>query len=267
MKHYNKCLYDLEIKDNHNYYANNMLVHNCNRLVIQGLLGDIISVATTTELIENKTLNAFKVRCIVLDYAEEEKKAARSFEWEDEVQFLISNKARTQFISKLASSLKGNTLILFSRVETHGELIYNEIQRICKHRKVYFISGKVKGHVREATRKEVEEATDAIIVASSQIFSTGINIKSLQNIIFTHPSKSRIRVLQSIGRVLRTLTGKGTSVLYDIVDDLRYNKKQNFSYKHFVERVRLYVSENFPYTLTSFSLRSEKKEAKDQFDL
>lgn len=227
----------------------------CNTKVINGLLGDINSVVKTSELIESKTLNDFKINCVTLNYPDNIKKATKKFTYEDEIKFLTSHKARTEFISRLATSLSGNTLILFSRVESHGMLIYDEIKKLSKDRKVYFVYGGTDGKIREDIRKEIENEENAILVASSQIFSTGINIKSLKNIIFAHPSKSRIRVLQSIGRVLRVLHSKGTSILYDIVDDLRIDNKVNYSYKHFMERVKLYLTEDFSYKMMSFSLK------------
>jgi len=157
-------------------------------------------------------------------------------------------------VSKLAASTKGNTLVLFSRVETHGELIYNLIQKYTD-RPVYFIYGGTDVDIREDVRIKINSINDGIIVASSQIFSTGINIPSLQNIIFTHPSKSKIRVLQSIGRVLRLSINKsGPAILFDIVDDLKFRNKTNFSMKHFLERAKLYVQENFNYKIVNVEL-------------
>ena len=70
-------------------------------------------------------------------------------------------------------------------------------------RKVFFIHGGVDTSERELVREITEKEDNAIIVASYGTFSTGINIKNLHNVIFASPSKSRIRNLQSIGRVLR----------------------------------------------------------------
>ena len=67
-------------------------------------------------------------------------------------------------------------------------------------------------------------------------FSTGINIPKIKQVIFAHPSKSKIRTLQSIGRGLRKPKGKSDVVLFDIVDDLRYKKKKNYTYNHFEQR-------------------------------
>jgi len=79
-------------------------------------------------------------------------------------------------------------------------------------------------------------------------------IYNLHNIIFAHPSKSRIRNLQSVGRGLRKSYGKKNATLFDLSDDLSWKKHKNFSLKHFVERIKIYNSEKFNYTLRSIKL-------------
>ena len=105
-------------------------------------------------------------------------------------------------------------------------------------------------------RKIIETETDAIIVASSGVFSTGINIKNLHNVVFTSPSKSRIKNLQSIGRVLRKSESKTAATLYDIADDLSYKAKQNYTIQHFKERIKIYSEEQFPYKIYPVSLKT-----------
>jgi superfamily II DNA or RNA helicase len=102
----------------------------------------------------------------------------------------------------------------------------------------------------------MEEENDAIVVASFGTFSTGVNIRNLHNIIFASPSKSRVRNLQSIGRGLRQSEGKQKAVLYDIADDLRFKKHMNFTLKHFVERVKIYTEEQFPFKIYKIGLKN-----------
>ena len=100
--------------------------------------------------------------------------------------------------------MKGNSLILFSRVEKHGQVLYDEINsKVDNTRHVFFVHGGVDVEQREEVRSITEREDNAIIIASYGVFSTGINIKNLHNVIFAAPSKSRVRNLQSIGRVLR----------------------------------------------------------------
>ena len=84
-------------------------------------------------------------------------------------------------------------------------------------------------------------------MASYGTFSTGINIKNLHNIIFASPSKSKIRILQSIGRQLRKHQDKEVAKLYDIGDDLQWKSRKNHTLKHFVERLKIYKVEQFDY--------------------
>ena len=141
--------------------------------------------------------------------------------FEDEVQYIINHDRRNNFIKNLALDLKGNTLILFARVEKHGQPLYDLINNSkVDGRHVFFIHGGVDTEDREKVREITENEDNAIIVASYGTFSTGINIRNLHNIIFASPSKSRIRNLQSIGRVLRKSDKKVKATLYDIADDL-----------------------------------------------
>lgn len=226
-----------------------------NKLILEGLFGKVIQVATTSQLVKEKHLAEFKIKCLIIDHTQEDRLKNKDNKFEDEIQFIISNKNRNQFIADLAKGTRGNTLVLFSRVETHGQIIFDKL-KASTDREVYFIYGGTETVIREDVRKRVEEAENAIIVASSQIFSTGINIKSLANIIFAYPSKSRVRTLQSIGRVLRLSEKKQSANIYDISDDLTYKEKPNYTFNHFVERLKIYTSEDFDYTIKKIKLEN-----------
>lgn len=230
------------------------------RLVLEGLFGAVEKVTTTKELIDKGTLSEFKIKCIELQYPDEVKQLHKNDKYQDEVDFLVRNESRNRFLRNLALSLKGNTLLLYNFVEKHGKPLYAEIetaikQGIEKDRKVFFVSGEVDGSAREEIRHIVEKEDDAIIVASYGTFSTGVNIKRLHNIIFSSPSKSRIRVLQSIGRGLRTGDNKDVATLFDIADNLKWKSKNNFTLDHFAERVKMYNEEKFDYKLYKVSLK------------
>lgn len=214
-----------------------------NKLVIEGLLGEVRKVTATANLIEEKVLSDFVVKAIVLKHQE---KVSADLKYQEEVDYLVSSEARNKFIKNLVLSLEGNTLVLFNYVEKHGvplfKSIYEERQ---EGRKVYFVYGGTELSKREDVRAIVENEKNAIIIASSGVYSQGINIKRLHNVVFTHPGKSRVRTLQSIGRALRRVDDE-EAVLYDIVDDLTNGRKtRNFSLKHYQERFAIYKSEKF----------------------
>jgi len=158
------------------------------------------------------------------------------------------------FIRNLALNLKGNTLVLFQFVEKHGKIIFNELNKYNKDKKIFYVSGEVDGNERNDIRGLVEKDDNSIVVASYGTFSTGVNIRRLHNIIFSSPTKSRIRNLQSIGRGLRLGDEKDYCTLYDIADDLTWNARQNFALKHFVDRTEVYDEENFEYTMYNYKV-------------
>jgi len=227
------------------------------RLVLEGLFGVVKKVITTSELIEQKHLADFNIKAIVLKYPDEIKKMLKDASYQDEIDFIVRNDSRNKFIKNLALSLdNGNTLLLFQYVEKHGKVLYDMIKNDAGDRKVFFVSGEIDGEEREQIRKIVESEKNAIIVASYGTFSTGVNIRNLHNIIFSSPSKSRIRNLQSIGRGLRKSETKTSSTLYDIADDLTWKSKKNHTLLHFIERINIYNEEKFVYKIYTVGLKS-----------
>jgi superfamily II DNA or RNA helicase len=226
-----------------------------NRLVLEGLFGPVRKVITTAELIEKKHLADFNIKAIVLSYPDEVRKMiARSGDYQSELDYLVRLEQRNKFIRNLALSLEGNTLLLFQFVEKHGKELYAKIKEEAGDRKVFYVAGSVEGEEREEIRRIVENESNAIIVASFGTFSTGVNIKNLHNVIFSSPSKSRIRNLQSIGRGLRKSDTKTAATLYDIADDLTWKSKKNYTLLHFMERVKVYNEEKFKYKLYKVTL-------------
>ena len=219
--------------------------------VLEGLFGPTYKVTRTDDLMKEGHLSKLDIQCLVL------KHPPQKFEtYQDEIEYLISHKQRNNFITNLTLDLKGNTLILYSRVETHGAILYEKINNNKQtDRKVFFVHGGVDADERELIREITERENNAIIVASYGTFSTGINIRNLHNVIFASPSKSRVRNLQSIGRVLRKSTNKVKAILYDISDDCTYNSRKNYTLNHLIERIKIYNEENFNYEIITIQLK------------
>ena len=219
--------------------------------VLEGLFGPSYRVTQTKDLIDKGHLSKLQIRVLILKHKDQK------FEtYEDEIQYIISHTKRNKFIKNLALDLKANTLILFSRVATHGEILYESINSSVQgSRKVFYVHGGIEAQERARIREITENENNAIIVASYGTFSTGINIKRLHNVIFSSPSKSRIRNLQSIGRVLRKGDGKLQAVLYDIADDISYNSRKNYTLNHLVERIKIYNEEKFNYEIIQINLK------------
>jgi superfamily II DNA or RNA helicase len=227
------------------------------RLVLEGLFGPVYKATTTSELINTKQLADFRIKCLILKYPEEICKLSKSWDYNQELEYIVMNEERNDFIRNLALSLEGNTLILFQFVEKQGKYLYNKIKEKAGKRQVFFVFGGTDVDVRESVRAITEKSSDAIIVASYGTFSTGINIRNLHNVIFASPSKSRIRNLQSIGSGLRKGDNKEQATLFDIVDDMRTGKHANFVLKHFIDRVKIYEEEKFSYKFYNIDLKTD----------
>ena len=217
--------------------------------VLEGLFGKCEQVTKTDDLIKEGYLSNFRIKILLC------KHAPQYFEsYQDEIEYLVEHKGRNNLIKNLVKDLDGNTLVLFNYVEKHGTPLYELINNnVDSARKVFFVHGGTDVEDREEVRNLTETESNAIIVASYGTFSTGINIKRLHNIVFASPSKSRIRNLQSIGRVLRKGEGKDIATLYDIADDIG---GQNYTLKHLNERVNIYNNENFKYEVIRVNLRA-----------
>ena len=224
-----------------------------NTLVLEGLFGKIKNVTTTNELQESGKLSKLLITSIILKHDDESCKMCKDLEYKDEVQFLIGHSKRNNFISNLAVKSSGNTLVLFQMVEKHGIPLYDLIKNKTD-RPVYFIHGQTKTDERERIRHEVSTQNNAIIVASFGVYSTGVNVPSIENIIFASPTKSRIRNLQSIGRGLRLNKGKTHCNLYDLTDNLQWKSHKNHVLKHGAERYKLYVEQKFPVKIVEVKL-------------
>ena len=220
----------------------------CHRLQLEGLFGPVKKVISTKELIEDGTIANLSIDCVILCHTKQKKMT-----YQEEMDYLVSNEARNEFICNLVYSLSGNTLVLFQYVEKHGVLLHEKMfKRLGEN--LHYVYGGTDTEDREAVREIVEKAKNDTILASYGTFSTGVNIKRIDNIVFASPSKSRIRNLQSIGRGLRRVDGKDKMRLFDIADDLQCD---NYTLSHLKDRINIYNEEKFSYEIKQFELNDK----------
>lgn len=233
------------------------------RLVLQGLFGEIKKFISTKNLIDRGDVATFNIKCLVLNHPKEVKKVFRANikkiekqkKYPAEREFIVNNRRRNLFIKRLIDSLDGqNNLILFELVEKHGKLLEPMLQK--EDRVLHFVTGSTSGEKREEIRHIIEN--DKVkrhnILASYGVFSTGISIKRIDNIILASGSKSEIRILQSIGRSLRKGNGSDDATLYDITDNLSEGSFENYTLSHFKTRLEIYSNEQFPFRIFNIDL-------------
>jgi superfamily II DNA or RNA helicase len=215
------------------------------RLQLEGLFGPVKKVITTKDLMDEGTIANLSIECVILRHTKQKKMS-----YQDEMDYLVGNDSRNEFICNLVYSLKGNTLVLFQYVEKHGVVLHNKMMKRLDG-KLHYVYGGTDTKDRENVREIVEKANDNVILASYGTFSTGVNIKKIDNVVFASPSKSRIRNLQSIGRGLRKADGKTEMRLFDISDDLQC---ENHTLNHLKERINIYNEEGFVYQMRQFNI-------------
>ena len=228
------------------------------KLVLEGLFGKLMDVTTTKKLQDDNTLAALDISIMMLKHSDKTRQEFGKKTYQEEIDYIVRSEARNRFIRNLALKLDGNTLVLYNFVEKHGKPLFKDIkEKAGDDRKVFFVSGDVDTADREAIRHIVEKQNNSIIVASLGTFSTGINIRNLHNIVFASPSKSQIRVLQSIGRGLRKSDNGVTTQLYDITDNISHGSIKNFALLHGFERVKMYKKQEFNFRIFDINIKEK----------
>jgi len=211
---------------------------NLDKWSIIGKLGPVIYEKSSYELRVEDYLANVEVKIVNIGY-----KYSPVYEgvngYRAELEFIYNSERRNSFLQKLLTKLENNSLILVNHI-AHGEALLEYLQTI-KGKEVYFIRGEVDVEERDKIKKIMEAKSNVICIAISAIFSTGVNIKNIHNIIFAAGGKSFIRTVQSIGRGLRKHASKDKLLIFDICDQLRYG------IRHCEKRKQIYDKEKIKY--------------------
>lgn len=260
-------LYNLHIENNNNYISNSIVVSNCHsskayelrkllskavkaryrlgftgtlhagkldNLNTQAYLGPIIAEYSSGELADDCYISKCNVEAINIEYTSE-------FEgtYNEIKDSVFCNNYRLNIIRRIVEKADHNILLLVGKVEKEGEYLENWLKNKTD-KEVVFLSGRDDTERREKWRKACMKRHNIALIATYGIFSQGVNIPNLKYVILASPFKSKIRILQSIGRALRKHKNKKAgAVIYDIIDQTKYLAK------HGNTRYRYYTSEGF----------------------
>lgn len=202
-------------------------------------------IITARELIDQGFATDVNIEMIELLH-DEEHCAMMTGDYQDEIEYLISNEARNRLLVMMAQALKGNTVILFARIDAHMKVVYEQLSAVRGN--VFMINGEVSVAERERIKKAAEEGDGVVILASYGTMQQGVSIKRLHNLIFGHPAKSFIRVIQTLGRMMRQHSSKDRAKIFDLVDNLSSEGRYNHALRHSFDRYRYYMTEKHPVT-------------------
>jgi len=242
--------------------------NNNYKIIFKGNFGNIYETEKTSVLIEKKLLPDIIIHNIIIKHPLETRLSIAALNHKNynyEIKIALQNKNRYKYLLNVIKSINKNCLILFKRIQ-FGKKLYNDLKESIDNKQIFYIDGKIKVDIREEIRTKMEIDNNIILLAIDKIFSTGINIKNLHYIIITLFNKSKIPVMQTIGRGLRTHTNKKCINIIDFVDDMQLTakEKQEFEHKHkniklhtkrnlllqhFYDRIKIYKEEKFDYKI------------------
>ena len=215
---------------------------------IKGLIGPVLYTKESSELREQKFITDVVVHVLRVKYKHiptftQSKLSDPTVEYNEEQEWLQTNNERNKVMLSVIKSLQNNTLVLVDRI-THGKHLEEFFRNNLPDKKVFFIHGEVDVEEREKVRELMETDNNIVCVAISKLFSTGINIKALSNIVFASIGKAKIKIVQSIGRSLRLHKNKKIAKVIDIADVTKYGNK------HLTERLNVYKEQKIEYKIT-----------------
>jgi superfamily II DNA or RNA helicase len=237
------------IKTHNRYgFTGTLPVDDLSKWAVIGMLGPVIYEKSSYELRLEDYLANVKIKALKLNYSEQIIYERGKNNYRTELDFIYHHNDRNNLLKRLCNKLTNNTLILVNHI-AHGEALLECMQDM-KSKQVYFIRGEVDVEDREKIKRIMERDNNVICIAISAIFSTGVNVKNLHNIVFAAGGKSFIRTVQSIGRGLRKHSLKEKLFIFDICDNLRYGMK------HFKERIDIYNKEKIQYSVVDIDILS-----------
>ena len=248
IKQYGKCtVYNLEVEDNHNYFANDYLVHNCHHLVgsptkamqfykvinsincrykfgmsatltrtdgmipsLFALIGDIV-YEIPKEAVKDKRITA-EYKPIFL---------SQEYNVMDYTDFdgTINN---AKLLSLLAENTQRNEEIVNNIVERvpHSQLVLCHRVSQCEALSKMLEERGVKTSILVGKVKEKDRDYDAsVIIATYALAKEGLDIPALDTLHLASPQKNESVTIQAIGRIERNIEGKETPICYDYVDE------------------------------------------------
>lgn len=232
-------------------------------LSAEGLLGPSKVIVTAKENIDAGRATEVDITVVVLDYDVQTKidynndqknvsDASPTVKFQSEINFINLLESRKKFIQDLVMKCKGNTLVMFDRVDSYGIPLYEACKAV--HENTFLITGDIDANERERIRLSLEGLTDAKVFATDKIVSTGVSIKNLHNGVLVSAGKAKIKLLQTLGRFMRLHKSKSKAYIYDLVDKIDYNGKPNYVLKHVEERIMYYKREGHKIKIISVNL-------------
>jgi superfamily II DNA or RNA helicase len=153
-------------------------------------------------------------------------------------EFIVQNDERNDRIAAIASNhlaKQRSVLILVDRKE-HGR----RLVRLCGDRAAFIHGARSRGFLRDKVDRFASGELECLI-ATAGLFQEGISIDGIHVLVQAGALKSRVKVLQSIGRGMRRAPGKDRCIYHDFFDDDALGVFRS----HSLQRLRVMREEGF----------------------
>ena len=264
-------VYDLEVEGQHNYFANGVLVHNCQhvksgrytrilsqcryasvRLGLSGTplkrgdLGDVQLIGSTGDLIstldrsplENEGyLAKVRVKFLQVDSG----RRLRLPYNEAYRQLIVENDTRNQLVVRAATNeviKHGAKVLILVRYLLHGRILRDLFAETSL--KVMYIHGSVPSDEQKKVIDSFETKGGFDVIIATAILDEGVDIPAANVLIMAGGGQSEIKTVQRVGRVVRPKVESDYVRVYDFMD-----KDNDYLLKHSLTRLQTYKSEHF----------------------
>ena len=235
-------------------FTGTMHEHETDQMTTVAYIGPVVYELKTKDLIENKQVSDLTIVNTFVRYTDEDIQRCKDRTYQSELEYIEADDRRMgvlDTIIKVARPKDENILILCTKKEPMFKVEKYIREKYKDEFDIKLYHGEIKADERESIRGEVENSKKCIIIGTYGSISTGVSIKRLHHVVFFSSYRSKVKVLQSIGRGLRLHDTKKKMLVWDIIDDLsRVNRNGNITYnhlmKHWVEdRMRYYKDQGF----------------------
>lgn len=202
-------------------------------IALYACIGNLINTVTAKELQDIGVLSNLHV------HVQQLKDPVRAFpNYQGEIAWLSSDRVRLEWLAEhiIEQSKSGNSLVLVPRKKT-GQMLQALIPDSV------YIDGSVKVKARTDEYDEIRTSSGKVIIATAGVAAVGIDVPRIFNLYLFEPGKSFVRVIQSIGRGIRTAKDKDYVNIFDITSTCKYSKS------HLTKRKKFYNGAQYPFTI------------------
>jgi len=249
-----QVVYDLEVKDNHSYVANGIVVHNCHHIPARTIYDTALKcdaryrfgLSATPErpdgmdMYLEAAIGPHSINVRAEDLIDQKLLAIPEFEflevpatsyrrfadYSDDYKFnVVLNPDRNKSIVSRTKQLvkDGRTVYIHVTRIDHGKILSEMLS-------APFVYSKSKDRSEQIEKFKTGENS----VLISTLLGEGVDIGGIDAIVMAAGGKSEISTIQRVGRALRPKPGK-VAVIVDFIDRSRYLSK------HTTERYDAYV--------------------------